>query len=300
MKTKLLSLTLIIVCISVYAQTTVTSSVTGRVWADRNLGATQVATSIDDTDAMGSLYQWGRNADGHQDRASASVSNSIGVTAGTEGSDFIFTGFAINDWLSTSDDTRWSNTGVGGAENPCTTLGSGFRVPTSAEWVAEFLTTTFTDADAFASFLKLPHTGYRSTGDGNIYDVATTSYYWTSNPAIQKYFHTDGNNDWGSWKSHGMAVRCIYDATLSTSNVKLLEGFKMYPNPVNVGTEISFEISNTVKNVKVFVYDVTGKEIYKQESEERTIKLVNVSKGLYLIKFVLDNKETVNKELVIK
>ena len=202
--------------------------------------------------------------------------------------------------MSTSDNTRWSDTGVGGAENPCTSLGSGFRVPTSAEWVAEFLTTTFTDADAFASFLKLPHTGYRSTGDGNIYDVATTSYYWTSTPAIQKYFHTDGNNDWGSWKSHGMAVRCIYDAALSTSNVELLEGFKMYPNPVNVGTEISFETSNTVENVKIFVYDVTGKEIHKQESEERTIKLVNVSKGLYLIKFVLDNKVTVVKELVIK
>ena len=97
-----------------------------------------------------------------------------------------------------------------------------------------------------------------------------------------------------------MAVRCIYDAALSTSNVELLEGFKMYPNPVNVGTEISFETSNTVENVKIFVYDVTGKEIHKQESEERTIKLVNVSKGLYLIKFVLDNKVTVVKELVIK
>jgi len=37
-----------------------------KIWLDRNLGATQVATSATDWLAYGSLFQWGRAADGHQ------------------------------------------------------------------------------------------------------------------------------------------------------------------------------------------------------------------------------------------
>jgi len=303
MKTKLLSAIFIAGSVFSYAQT-VTSGVTGRVWSDKNLGATQVATTIDDVDAMGGLYQWGRDTDGHQDRTSTAVSAAAGVTAGTEGSDFIYTEWALNSWLDVVDDTRWLDTG--GAHNPCISEGAGFRVPTTGEWVSEFLTTTFSDVDAFNSFLKLPHTGYRSAGDGVIYDLAVTSYYWTSTaPAIQKYFygsgHPDGegNNDWGSWRPHGMAVRCIYDASLSVENVDVLD-FKMYPNPANSNGVINFTVSNAVKNVKVFVYDFTGKEIHKQDSELRTINLSGTSKGIYLVKFVLDNEATVVKELIIK
>ena len=39
---------------------------TGKTWMDRNLGATQVATSSADTASYGDLYQWGRAADGHE------------------------------------------------------------------------------------------------------------------------------------------------------------------------------------------------------------------------------------------
>jgi hypothetical protein len=45
---------------------TVTSPDTGKVWLDRNLGATQVATSKTDSAAYGHYYQWGRNDDGHE------------------------------------------------------------------------------------------------------------------------------------------------------------------------------------------------------------------------------------------
>lgn len=38
----------------------------GLVWMDRNLGATQAATSSTDTAAYGDYYQWGRDSDGHQ------------------------------------------------------------------------------------------------------------------------------------------------------------------------------------------------------------------------------------------
>ena len=40
---------------------------------DRNLGASQVATSSDDAASYGDLYQWGRGTDGHQIRTSATT-----------------------------------------------------------------------------------------------------------------------------------------------------------------------------------------------------------------------------------
>ncbi|MBE8190499.1 MAG: hypothetical protein HAW58_06600 [Candidatus Thioglobus sp.] len=42
------------------------SSTTNRVWMDRNLGASRVANSRNDSDAYGGYYQWGRLTDGHQ------------------------------------------------------------------------------------------------------------------------------------------------------------------------------------------------------------------------------------------
>jgi len=45
---------------------TVTSPYTGRVWLDRNLGAKQVCTAMNDFKCIGDFYQWGRGADGHE------------------------------------------------------------------------------------------------------------------------------------------------------------------------------------------------------------------------------------------
>ncbi|MCX8486231.1 MAG: hypothetical protein ORN53_03470, partial [Crocinitomicaceae bacterium] len=43
---------------------TVISPYTAKVWMDRNLGASQVATSSNDAASYGDLYQWGRATDG--------------------------------------------------------------------------------------------------------------------------------------------------------------------------------------------------------------------------------------------
>ena len=52
----------------------VTNPTTGDILIDRNLGASQVATSSTDADAYGDLYQWGRGTDGHQIRTSGTTS----------------------------------------------------------------------------------------------------------------------------------------------------------------------------------------------------------------------------------
>lgn len=48
----------------------VTNPATGKTWMDRNLCATRAATGSSDADAYGDLYQWGRAADGHENRNS--------------------------------------------------------------------------------------------------------------------------------------------------------------------------------------------------------------------------------------
>ena len=50
------------------------TSKTGRIWMDRNLGASQVATSSTNVASFGYLYQWGRASDGHQLRSSTTSS----------------------------------------------------------------------------------------------------------------------------------------------------------------------------------------------------------------------------------
>ena len=66
---------------------TVTSK-TGKIWMDRNLGATQVASSTTDVAAFGDLYQWGRGSDGHQIRTSSTTST-LSSTDKTANSNFI-------------------------------------------------------------------------------------------------------------------------------------------------------------------------------------------------------------------
>lgn len=50
-------------------------SLTGKIWMDRNLDATQEATSSRDVASYGYLYQWGRLSDGHQKRSSPTTKN---------------------------------------------------------------------------------------------------------------------------------------------------------------------------------------------------------------------------------
>ena len=77
----------------------------GTIWMDRNLGATQQATSSTDTAAYGDLYQWGRFTDGHQCRTSATTSSQSTTSTPAHG-DFIF---GSTDWLTSQDDTSMAS-----------------------------------------------------------------------------------------------------------------------------------------------------------------------------------------------
>jgi uncharacterized protein (TIGR02145 family) len=188
----------------------VTNPTTGEIWMDRNLGASQVATSSTDASAYGDLYQWGRGADGHQIRASGTTATL--ATSDTPGhGDFITIGSSPFDWRSPQNDNLWQ--GVSGINNPCP---SGYRLPTEAEWEAERASWSSNNAaGAFASPLKLPLAGYRGNSDGSLISVGTVGYYWSSTVSSTSSRRLGFVSSFASMhtgnRAIGYSVRCLKD-----------------------------------------------------------------------------------------
>lgn len=204
---------------------TVTSPYTGRVWLDRNLGASQVCTAFDDSSCYGDYYQWGRNYDGHE-QSSSPTSSTLASDIDSAGPNFILTLASPNDWTdSLVDDDgslrsfNWSKTD-GSSICP-----AGFRVPTTDEIRLETIDkdnngeadTDFIDrTDAFNSFLKLPSAGDRDKQDGNMYETGTVGIIWTNSVSANEseylYFNADSvNADYTYPRANGFSVRCIKD-----------------------------------------------------------------------------------------
>ncbi len=188
----------------------VTNPTTGRIWMDRNLGATQVATSSTDANAYGDLYQWGRRSDGHQCRTSSTTSTLSSVDQPVHGN-FITNSTNPIDWRSPQNNNLWQ--GLNGINNPCPI---GYRIPTETEAIAE--KTTWggsTSANAFSSPLKFTSAGYRANTSGAaLSNVGSWGFYWTStinagNSMTMTITFPIGTTTYSSYHAYGSSVRCI-------------------------------------------------------------------------------------------
>ena len=188
----------------------VTNPVTGETWMDRNLGATQAATSPTDTLAYGDLYQWGRRSDGHQCRNSPNATT-LSSTDQPANSNFIIVTNTPDDWRNPQNPNLWQ--GVNGINNPCP---SGYRLPTETEMNEEILSWSSNDAaGAFASPLKLSMAGYRLNGTGLITGAGTYGQYWTSTVnntlSHRLSIQASGSNVNTNNRARGYSCRCIKD-----------------------------------------------------------------------------------------
>ncbi len=196
----------------------VVNPVTGEIWMDRNLGASQVATSITDAGSYGDLYQWGRAADGHEKRTSNTTTTLSTIDTPLHG-DFITSISTPYDWRVPQNDNLWQ--GVNGINNPCP---NGYRLPTAAEWNVEMRTWRCDNAGEFASALKLPMAGRRGSNSGSISNVGSEGYYWSSTLASTNVGAYSQNVYFNSFngltsvpvirrmfRSVGFSVRCLKD-----------------------------------------------------------------------------------------
>ena len=188
----------------------VTNSLTGKTWMDRNLGASQVATSSTDANSYGDLYQWGRKSDGHQCRNSATTATLSSSDQPGDG-DFIITTSSPNDWRSPQNTNLWQ--GVNGVNNPCPSL---YRLPTETEFDTEHsYWSTDNAAGAFASPLKLPMAGYRYHINGSIYDIGSVGAYWSStlSSTSSRWLAFNSSSAYMDYnaRAFGFPVRCLKD-----------------------------------------------------------------------------------------
>jgi uncharacterized protein (TIGR02145 family) len=210
------------------------TSGSGQIWLNNNLGANytkvghanfdpvhQASTSTD-YNAYGNLFQWGRQADGHErinwtsstagTPLAATSTTTTGVNTITPTGSYIVATTSPNDWYTpgTAGNKRWAIA----VNDPCPV---GFHVPTLAEWDIErkYWNIT-TGASAWGTTLRLTFASNREGNKtGGFLFTGTRADYWTStlDPSATNYaFRVIFGNSYlthSSQLSTSMPVRCI-------------------------------------------------------------------------------------------
>ena len=226
----------------------VKNNTTGRTWLNNNLGAdyanvdssaynpSQQATASNDHLAYGSLFQWGRKADGHElmDWTGATTGTGRYGTTTTKAdnpSDSLFIIMITYEveWRVNKDDTLWAS--ESSANNVCP---AGYRLPLNPneaddgehELAVEVHSWDLENADgAMSSDLKMPLASGGISGIGGDLDKpGTLGSYWGGSVMLYQtsdgidsyphyiYFHKDRMDlSTVGRKSDGMSVRCIKD-----------------------------------------------------------------------------------------
>ena len=219
----------------------VENTTTGRTWLNNNLGAeyadannpngnfnpAQQATAANDYKAYGSLFQWGRKADGHELINWTSSTSGTGKYGETDTkndnpSNSFFITKSYSDWRVNQDDTLWASESSANSVCP-----AGYRLPlkpnkaynTAHEFYVEIRTWSSPDHNgSMSSDLKLSAAGAR-VQDGSVNYTSDGGAYWTGSiiNAQDTYILWLRGGDMhttdyiSSYRGHGFSVRCIKD-----------------------------------------------------------------------------------------
>jgi hypothetical protein len=192
----------------------------------------------------GDLYQWGRDADGHEKRDLANdkiysgvVNETVGVTVDANGqvpnsASDIYGKFitrndtrennpipaVTNDWRNFLFNNKWET------NDPCKGISDGgksWRLPTSAEWT-QIYNNNYPEntgvglrfrPDGSNTSVFLPAAGNRNRANGALAHVGTRGYYWSSSPSSTNASYLNFSatvSPAGSYdRSYGFSVRCV-------------------------------------------------------------------------------------------
>ncbi len=213
----------------------VTNPTTGKTWLNNNLGANyanmnstvfniaQQATASNDYNAYGSLFQWGRKADGHELINWINGITGEGVNGATSTHHdnplhalFITDNMLPIDWRVNQDDTLWAS--ESSENNVCP---AGYRLPTYEELDFERQTWASshsypTPEDALASTLALTQAGYREAPYSSVNNYGPYGFYWTSTVSgeFAYFLWVDTSSvrmNSSGYRAAGYTIRCIKD-----------------------------------------------------------------------------------------
>ena len=197
---------------------------TTKVFMSYNLGVTgtQDALSYLSGANNGTLYQWGRQTDGHEVRTSATQAGPVSAPVASK---FITNSTSPNDWISPQNNSLWLDASKT-ANDPCP---RGFRVPTQAQWGGLFRDGTTSGAPNTATRntwtwtgngytvganLYLPAAGYRFVVDATLASVGTNGNYWSSTVSgtiaySLAFISGTVYPGYDNYRGNGFSVRCI-------------------------------------------------------------------------------------------
>jgi uncharacterized protein (TIGR02145 family) len=206
--------------------------INGVKWATRNL--VTHGTFVTNPEDYGSLFQWGRIGDGHEQRTSNTTTNYSETSTPGHPNFILTTEFTQYDWFWAGSNTLW-NSGtesapVKTANDPCP---AGWRVPTYSEFASlrnaagTGETINGIHGRVFGNdnnTIFVPIAGYRACGDGYINPYMTYGYYWSSTTTgnynrLSYYFQFHSTwvaptyEDNVDYRSFGFCVRCVAEHT---------------------------------------------------------------------------------------
>lgn len=277
----------------------------GKIWLQQNLGSSQVATDKADAASYGDLFQWGRWDDGHQLRNSTIMTApDENVPSGLAGSSSYVAGNPAW-WAEFQGGDQWNASDLGNVTpsrgmDPCKAVGSGWQMPTQSEWEVIVSSESINNpASAYNSRLKLPASGYRSSGNGGFTFVGQRGYFWSSDTSSlgAKYLYVGtvaANASAGAPRGQGAAVRCIKSGpVLGISETTRTNTVGIYPNPTK--NILYIKTDSLIDSVSLF--NMAGQKINIQFSDNR-INMNGLPNGNYLVELKLKNGQHLSKKVI--
>jgi uncharacterized protein (TIGR02145 family) len=237
------------------------------------------------------LYQWGRQADGHELRTSTTQAGPVAAPVANK---FITNASSPYNWRNPSSNTLWGD-GTKGADpakaanDPCPT---GFKVPSQAQWSGLFKLNSLSGGSPSSATqnkwtwinsvggyalspigaaspvtLFLPADGLRAY-NGNIVNVSSFGFYWSSstfnnnNSYTVSFNQSNVNPASQDQRANGNSVRCIAVDNPSTNGTAVVSGYTSTGSAgtMTAGTPVSGVTQTITANVTtVGTYGITAK-----------------------------------------
>lgn len=214
------------------------------------------------------------------------------VTSNAAGSFTVSLGGTTGANSATARNFSFTTTGLGTAAYNETTVPSGTVTSPTGYVLANAEVYTFTGNVSAASATPL---------------VSTT--FGAATGSIVPVYSTSETGPWEDTLTPGTTTKMTFareDTTLETNTFNL-NTFKLYPNPVKANaTSINFSAPNTVQQLSVTLYDITGKVVqrYNNMSVQEGVNSISkpkVAQGFYLIRFSYNNGEQqITKRIIVE